>query len=129
MWVADRHANLIEKGRTISTLEEAMFLGDPIRYEENDDGQANVYIEDAGWLAVTGEQAMIAGYAGVFGRTLKSLAQFEKVMAKHGGVVRMVRTDDNDVPFVTIKGAGEFLIVSDRSAIWKAAVTAIRDRF
>lgn len=128
VWVADRHNNLIAKGRTLDSLKEAMILGDPIRFEENDAGQANVYIDEEGWFAVTGDKDAIDGWAGVFGRTLKSVEQFKKVLAKHGQV-RSVRTDDDGNAFVGFKGAGDYLIIAEKPPIWKAALADINARF
>ena len=128
VWVADRHDNLVAKGKVLDTLAIAMALGDPIRYEENDDLQANVYIDDEGWYAVTGDNGAIRGWAGVFGRTVKSVAQFEKLLAKHGEV-RWVRTDDDKNGFVKFKGAGDFMVIGERAAVWKAALAEIDGRF
>lgn len=126
MWVGERYANLVEKGRTVDDLHAAIALGEPVRYEENDDGQANVYIDDEGWFAVVGDKAAIAGWAGVFGRTLKSIEQFERVLAKRGAV-RNVRTDDERNAFVGFKGAGDYLIIGDRKAIWRAALADLAE--
>lgn len=125
MLVAERFKNLKAKGRTLDSVKDAIDLGgEPLRYVENDDLEACVYVEDLGWFAVVGDRARIAGWAQSEGRVLSSVAQFEAVLAERGGL-RAIRTNDDHAAFVYFKGSdrfhGEYLVIGQRAAIFKAA--------
>lgn len=125
MLVAERFKNLKAKGRVLDSVKDAIELGgEPLKYQENDDLDACVYVEDSGWFAVTGDRARIAGWAQSEGRVLSSVEQFETILAESGGL-RSIRTDDDHTAFVYFKGAGrfrrEYLVIGQRAAIFKAA--------